>query len=106
MVPTSQTLLRNLKEKLENNDPLNQRNSDYKSEAYLGSMSAFGRRRNTFKEIASSTKTISVGSSTFKQHIEGQNFNSFCKAQRDSKSINTNIHYIETGAAHKSTRAI
>jgi hypothetical protein len=104
-VPTSQTLLRNLKDKLEKNHPTNKRNSDYKSEVFLGNV-GIGRRRNTLKEMSASTKTISIGKNTIKQHTEGIDFNSNCKAERNLKSPNPNIHYLETGAAHKSTRAI
>ena len=64
-MPTSQTLLRNLKDKLENNHPINKRNSDYKSEVFLGNV-GIGRRRNTLKEMASSTKTVSMGKNTIK----------------------------------------
>ena len=64
-MPTSQTLLRNLKDKLENNHPINKRNSDYKSEVFLGNV-GIGRRRNTLKEMASSNKTVSMGKNTIK----------------------------------------
>ena len=120
-VPTSQTLLRNLKQQVENAsnyglDPDMKGVSPYE-DGFGGLGTSHYRKRQPTKETASSTilckpKALLEGHSVFDEpngqlpkHVMAKNFDSVGKSVTlDKAPIRCGHDYIDTGAAHSSLR--